>query len=143
MNLYAAITTTAMVSKPLTAGFDDPHGWILTLTAVSVVFGVLMLLWLIFGLLGKGFQRAEARRAAAAASSGHSAPDDRHSGPDDRHSGLVPESSPESAAIALALHLYLSETVHDAESYVITLKPASPENRWGQPGRNFRKTRKA
>ena len=140
MNLYAAITTTAMVSKTLTAGFDDPHGWILTLTAVSVVFGVLMLLWLIFGLLGKGFQRAEARRAAAAASSGHSAPDDRHS-------GLVPESSPapdpESAAIALALHLYLSETVHDAESYIITLKPASPENRWGQPGRNFRKTRKA
>lgn len=41
------------------------------------------------------------------------------------------------AAIAMALHLYMNENVHDKESYVITIK----ENRsdWDYKGQFFRK----
>ena len=126
-------TTAAYFAAPLSVGLDDPHGFVLTLTAVCVVFAVLMILWILFGLLGKGFQRAAARRSGAADI------------PADRHSGLVPESSSEAetaAAIATAIHLFLSDTVHDSESFVITLRGDGPGRAWSSPERNFRKTRK-
>ena len=133
-------TTAAYFAAPLSVGLDDPHGFVLTLTAVCVVFAVLMILWTLFGLLGKGFQRAAARRSDAAdIPAGHA------SGPGNRPSGLVPESSSEAetaAAIATAIHLYLSDTVHDSESFVITLRGDGPGRAWSSPERNFRKTRK-
>lgn len=99
----------------------DPHGWILTLTSISVVFGALILLWLIFSLLGKVFTRG----------------DDVIPGPT---GNLPPSGDPDAAvaaAIALALDSYLGDTVHDTESYRLTIRPA--ENPWASPGRNFRK----
>ena len=106
----------------------DPHGWILTLTSISVVFSALIILWIIFGILGKIFTRKKTPRSpdpvVAPALSGEG------------------EAGAETAAIALALHLYLSETVHDAESFVITINPSPEgENNWASPGRNFRKKR--
>ena len=37
------------------------------------------------------------------------------------HSGSNP-SEEEAAAIAMALHRYMNDTVHDTESYIITIK---------------------
>ena len=37
------------------------------------------------------------------------------------HSGSNP-SEEEAAAIGMALHQYLNDTVHDTESYIITIK---------------------
>ena len=118
-------TTAAYFAAPLSVGLDDPHGFVLTLTAVCVVFAVLMILWILFGLLGKGFQRAAARRSGAA-----DIPADHAS------------EAETAAAIATAIHLYLSDTVHDSESFVITLRGNGPGRAWSSPERNFRKTRK-
>ena len=94
---------------------NDPHGWILTLTSVSVVFFALIILWWMFAGIGKGFKRGQkasvkkdpdAETAAAIALA------------------LDMEADGDTyAAIAMALHLYLSDTVHDAESYTLTFSP--------------------
>ena len=91
---------------------QDPHGWILTLTSVCVVFSVLALLWLVFGLLGSGLRRKSVKADA-------------------------PEVA---AAITTALHLYLADTDQDRERLRLTIKPR--ESAWATPGRNFRKIRK-
>ena len=74
----------------------DPHGWIITLVSVSVVFCSLFLLYIAYTIVGK-------------------------------LSAEKPQKNEESggeteAAIALALHQYLNDTVHDEESYIITIK---------------------
>ncbi|MBR5699688.1 MAG: OadG family protein [Bacteroidales bacterium] len=106
----------------------DPHGWILTLTSISVVFSALIILWIIFGISGRAFQRRAAKAAQPV-----SEPIKPTAIPDEA------KESETAAAIALALHLYLSETVHDAESFVITVNSSGAENHWPSPGRNFRK----
>ena len=104
---------------------NDPHGWILTVTSVSVVFIALIILWWLFSSIGKGFTREkkahapkdadEATAAAIALALDMEADGDTY------------------AAIAMALHLYMTETVHDSESYTITFTPASVKHT------NFRK----
>ncbi|MGM9787213.1 MAG: OadG family protein [Candidatus Cryptobacteroides sp.] len=98
----------------------DPHGFIMTITAVAVVFGALIILYFFFGILGNFFSgrinlgRIFRRRkgkgkedeiAAAIAMALN-----------DELSGEV------HAAIGLALNEYLDDTVHDYESYIITIK---------------------
>ncbi len=95
---------------------NDPHGWILTVTSVSVVFAALIILWWLFSAIGKGFKKTqkapakkdpdEATAAAIALALDMEADGDTY------------------AAIAMALHLYMNETVHDSESYTITFTPA-------------------
>lgn len=112
----------------------DPHGWTLTLTSVSVVFGALLILMIIFTISGntfsgkyrrskKGTPSPEEAAAIAMALSEYT------SGEDD-----------EAAAIGLALHLFLSEEAHDTESYRITITSSTPL--WGDKTKNFRKTLK-
>ena len=125
---------------------QDPHGWILTVTAIAVVFGVLLLLWLIFALLGMLFTRKKKADPAG---------DDNAAGPSglpDRHSRACPGNlSPSlAAAIAVAIERYRAEStgetedgaLHDTESYRITIHPDDTPGPWGAPGRNFRKTPK-
>ncbi len=98
----------------------DPQGWIMTLTSICVVFAVLILLWFIYSLVGKAFSgkfRSSVPKVAGA-------------------KGMSPEvaaaiamalekenNSEVNAAIALALHQYMNDTVHDQESFVLTIKP--------------------
>ena len=42
------------------------------------------------------------------------------------------------AAIALALHLELGATAHDAESFVLTIRP-TPNSAWHNPADGFRR----
>ena len=44
------------------------------------------------------------------------------------------------AAIALAMDLYFNDTVHDAESFVLTLRPKEGSD-WNDKKQNFRRDR--
>lgn len=95
----------------------DPHGWVVTLIAVGVVFLSLLVLFGAYSLIGalcnpsqvsKQFVRKLRRRLARRT---------RAAGEGDG------TSDPEvAAAIALALHLYEEENAHDEESYILTIK---------------------
>ena len=132
----------------------DPHGWILTLVSVSVVFSALAILWFFFWLL---FERPAKKRSL------DSARDDKKSARkgnpviSTKAKGRMEKSTPDGevaaaialaldmeesgdlyAAIALALHLELGATAHDAESFVLTIRP-NPASAWNDPADSFRR----
>ena len=123
----------------------DPHGWILSLTSVSVVFAALALLWFLFWLL---FDRQARNKEGRN--------NERRHINERRHSRLDRESSPDAqiaaaialaldmeqdgdtyAAIATAVHLYLSDTVHDTEPGILTIRRTN--SNWNNKALNFRK----
>ena len=104
----------------------DPHGGVLTLTSVSVVFAALLILLIIFTIMGNVFSgkcksSIDADTAAAIAMAL-----DLECGDDGT-----------AAAIATAIHLYLEDSVHDSESFVITITPRSSS--WNNKKDMFRK----
>ena len=115
----------------------DPHGWTLTLIAVSTVFCALLILYFIYSCIGKaansrvpGVKRFRRRRKTSAVPDAETAAAITLA--------LEAEAGGEvNAAIALALHLHFNETVHDAEPGIITIAPR--RGGWGQPVNNFRK----
>ncbi len=121
----------------------DPHGWILTVVSVSVVFSALAILWFLFWVL---FDRPAKKKAVAA--KGDVSPKKK------KHVVLNgSEESAVAAAIALALdmeqggdtyaaisaaiHLYLTEAVHDAEPGIITIR--RKESEWNDKKLNLRR----
>ena len=115
----------------------DPHGWTLTLISVSVVFGALIILYIIYTLLG-GFmsgafkQKWEKRRKVRPAS-----PDAETAAAIALALSLEDGGDEVAAAIAVALELALCDEAHDAESYVITF--ARPGGSWADKRATFRK----
>lgn len=117
---------------------QDPHGWILSITSVSVVFTALAILWFLFWAL---FERPAKRKAAPK----KAAPVRKASGSavDAETAAAIAlaldmeQGGDTYAAIALALHLYLSDTVHDQESFVLTFSSAGP-SAWSSKEQNFR-----
>ena len=114
----------------------DPHGWTLTLISVGVVFSALIVLYFIYNFSGNIFsgkykRKPKAPKAAKGAPSGEVAAAIAMA--------LNAEAGGETeAAIATALHLYLSESVHDFEPGFITLKHTT--SAWDDRQFNFRKT---
>lgn len=123
---------------------NDPHGYTLTVVSISVVFLALLILFGIYNLSGKffsgqiklrnPFKRSDKPARAAALTA---------AGNEEEIAlaiamALQAECGGEAeAAIALALHRYLSESAHDAEPFVITLQPRrSP---WSDKSKLFRK----
>lgn len=123
---------------------NDPHGYTLTIVSISVVFLALLILFAIYNFSGKIFsgqiklrnpfkREPKALKAAALPAGGR----------EDEIAAAIAmalqaECSGEvEAAIALALHRFLSESMHDAEPFVITLKPRS--SAWNDKSNNFRK----
>ena len=121
----------------------DPHGWILTVVSVSVVFCALALLWFLFWVL---FDRPAKKKTASAAP-----------GMTKGKRPVIPSDSEESevaaaialaldmetggdtyAAIATAVHLYLADTVHDIEPGIVTIRRS--ESAWNNKSLNFRKS---
>ena len=88
----------------------DPYGFIMLVTCAGVVFVALILLYIIYKYMGKFHTRKSAEKQAPAAQSAKKAGKD----------GLTPETA---LAIAMALHSYFNDTVHDQESFVLTIKP--------------------
>ena len=143
-DLNAASKAEAMKEK-------DPHGGILSLVAVSVVFSALAILWFLFWLFfdrpakkaaaaknqpPKPKKEKKAKKAALAAAQPGEVSDeiaavialamDMDQGGDDY------------AAIAMAMHLYFSDAVHDAESFVLTMRPKEG-SAWNDKKQIFRK----
>lgn len=99
----------------------DPHGYTMTIIAVSVVFLALIILFLCYSLIGylctRKFHFFKRRKKAA-----------KGKKPDAETAAAIAlalkmaNGNETEAAIATALHLYLSESVHDQESYIITIR---------------------
>lgn len=109
----------------------DPHGWTLSVIAVSVVFSALLILFLIYNLSGNIFtgkykRKPKARDAETAAAIALALELNRT---DD----AVP------AAIAMALHLHLGSGIHDSEPGIITIK-RNPASGWNDKALLFRRT---
>ncbi|MBO7396953.1 MAG: OadG family protein, partial [Bacteroidales bacterium] len=118
-------------SKAQQMAISDPHGFTLAVVSIAVVFSALAILWFLFWLL---FERRAARKAAPAAKRGT---------PDGEVAAAIAlaldmeESGDDYAAIAAALHLYLSESVHDLEPGFVTIR-RTPSG-WDNKALGFRK----
>lgn len=112
-------------SKAQVMGRKDPHGFILALVSITVVFCALAILWGLFILLfriveGKKKKEPSAEEAAAI--------------------GLaldMEDNGEVYAAIAAAVDRYLGETAHDAEPFVVTIRPRT--SAWNDKKQLFRK----
>ncbi|MBR0500685.1 MAG: OadG family protein [Bacteroidales bacterium] len=103
-------TLVDKAAKPDRMKEIDPYGWILALTAMSVVFLALILLYFIFKAIGNANIKAGKKRSAAA------------SGTDVKESAYGEVPGEVYAAIATAMHLYQQDDEnHDEESFVVTL----------------------
>ncbi len=115
----------------------DPHGWTLALIAVSTVFTALVILYFIYGTIGKvanskvpGMKRIKKIRRKG------SAPDAETAAA--IAMALEAENGGEvNAAIAMALHLYFNDSVHDIEPGIITFAPRVTS--WNDKTLTFRK----
>lgn len=111
----------------------DPHGGILSVVSVSVVFSALALLWFLFWLLFDRRAKKQAQPKAAKAPKGT---------PDGEVAAAIAlaldmeQDGDVYAAIATAVHLYLSDAVHDVEPGIVTIRrTGSP---WNNKSLNFR-----
>jgi len=120
---------------------QDPHGFVLTLIAVMVVFIALLILAFIFGWIGnaskralEGGPKATKKEKTKKAKPGEMTPEIAAA----ISMALSQEFGGEVyAAIALALDDYLSGGIHDLESMIITIKP-STGSQWADKTQNFR-----
>ena len=128
MNSYLMLllqVSPSVLEKSAEMAEKDPHGGIITLVSVSVVFSALVILYFAYTLVGKivngswklsGMKKEKAVKAAA-----RKAPSAEEAAA--IALALDQEMNGEAyAAITLALHQYLNDTVHDMESYIITIK---------------------
>ena len=113
----------------------DPHGWVLTLISVCVVFFALAILAFIFTAIGKAGGREKPAKAPVR-KGGKGAPTPEVTAA--IAMALSHEDGEEvCAAIAMALEEYMGG-VHDEESFVITIKP-TPGSAWAGKEQGFRK----
>ena len=106
----------------------DPYGGVLTIVSISVVFGALLILLIIFsitgGIFSGKFNRHKTPSAEEAAAIALAL--------DMEQDGAV------YAAIAAAVVLYLGQSVHDSESYTLTIRQ-DPSSAWKDKRLTFRK----
>ena len=100
----------------------DPHGAIITLVSVSVVFVALVILYFAYTLVGKAINsswKPSLTKKAKKPQKGVPSAEEAAAialALDQEMNGEV------YAAISLALHQYMNDNVHDMESYIITIK---------------------
>ena len=113
-----------VVRKSAEMAARDPHGIIITVVSVAVVFTALVVLYFAYTFVGKAVNgkfdwKSLACRFKRKAVKG--APSEEEAAA--IAMALDQELNGETyAAIGLALHQYLNDTVHDNESYIITIK---------------------
>lgn len=144
--------TTSLCNIVLTAGADrmaatDPHGWTLTIISVGVVFIALIILYGLYSLSGKVFSgelKADAKRAARAGKRLTRAvmPGTHRESPDEVAAAIalaldMEQDGDTYAAIATAVHLYLSDSVHDIEPGIVTI--TRKDSAWNSKELTFRK----
>ena len=118
---------------------QDPHGWVLTLIAVMVVFTALLILAFIFGWIGnfhKGAKTEKPKKVKRAKKAKAGEIDTEIAAA--IAMALSQEFGGEVyAAIAMALHDYLGSGIHDQESFILTINP-TPGSTWADKAQNFR-----
>lgn len=100
----------------------DPHGFIITIVSVSVVFVALIILYLAYEVIGKlasGKIRMPQLGRRKTSIQSNPSPEEAAAIAIALDQELNAETH---AAIAMAMHLYMNDTVHDTESYIITIK---------------------
>ena len=108
----------------------DPHGWTLTIISVSVVFIALIILYCLYSLSGKVFSGELKARV-------------RKKDPQEDVAAAIAlaldmeQDGDTYAAIATAVHLYLSDTVHDTEPGIVTT--VRKDSGWNNKSLSFRK----
>lgn len=103
MNIITILQVTEnVVRKSAELAERDPHGLMITLVSVTVVFAALVILYCAYTLIGKTVNLRWKKDKPA------SAKDE------------IPEEV--QAVIGLALYQHLNETAHDNESYIITIR---------------------
>ena len=129
----------------LTAGADrmlqtDPHGWTLTLISVSVVFVALIILYFLYTLSGNIFS-GKVKLPSGQKKSSKTRDMDAVALAIALALDAETSSEETEAAIATALHLYMSDAVHDVEQGFITIR-RNPASNWAEKQFNFRKSTK-
>ncbi|MBE6227364.1 MAG: hypothetical protein E7120_00630 [Bacteroidales bacterium] len=125
MNTFMLLQVSEnVVRKSAEMAARDPHGIIITVVSVAVVFTALVVLYFAYTFVGKAVNgkvdwKSLVRRFKRKAAKG--APSEEEVAA--IAMALDQELNGETyAAIGLALHQYLNDTVHDNESYIITIK---------------------
>ena len=132
--------TTFLYNFILTVGSDkmavtDPHGWTLTIISVSVVFSALIILYFLYSLSGNIFsgkfkRERKPKKAKGGKMDGEMAAaiamalDAELAGDDE-------------VAAAVALYLYLNDSVHDVEPGFVTISRSS--GKWSDKSLTFRR----
>ena len=114
-----------VVRKSAEMAARDPHGIIITVVSVAVVFTALVVLYFAYTFVGKAvngkYDWKSLVRHFKRKSKGKGMPSEEEAAA--IAMALDQELNGETyAAIGLALHQYLNDTVHDNESYIITIK---------------------
>lgn len=116
----------------------DPHGFILTIVSVSVVFLSLAILWFLFTSLFKDKSKQTKKEAAPKKkASSKDVPMDDATALAIALALEMEQGGDDIAAIAMALHLHLTQSVHDAESFVVTFQQGN-SSAWRNKQLNFR-----
>lgn len=128
MNMIMLLQASeSVIRKSAEMAEKDPHGAIITIVSVSVVFCSLIILYFAYTFIGRlssgGLRINLPKRKDKTASKA------RKSGmPTDEEAAAIAlaldqELNGEAyAAIGMALHQYFNDTIHDNESYLITIK---------------------
>ena len=125
MNTFALLQASEnVVTKSAEMAVRDPHGLIITLVSVAVVFSALVILYFAYAFIGKTVNgRFDLRsmfpcrkRAVTAGIPSKAEAAAIAMALDQELNGEV------YAAIGMAMHQYMNDTIHDTESYIITIK---------------------
>ncbi len=119
---------------------EDKHGFVLTLVSVSVVFCALLVLWWLFSLLGKVSGGKKSCGCSCISKGKKNGKTGTELTPEVTAAiGLALDQEMNGevyAAIATALHLYMEDSVHDRESFVLTIR--HKDSNWNNKEQNFR-----
>ncbi|MBR0078268.1 MAG: OadG family protein [Bacteroidales bacterium] len=129
---------------------NDPHGIAMALTSMSIVFGVLFIIFLVLKVFAYYSKKEQAKKEAKEAKKKEqvkaSAPASKDGKPTDEelaaitaalHQANIGGSDEETVAIAMALYFYLY-TNHDYESEVLTFGDDAEHSTWAQKHFNFK-----
>lgn len=129
MNTFTLLQFSETVAaKSADMAAKDPHGAIITLVSVSMVFIALILLFFAYTFIGNISSGKWNLKKLLPVRKKKSVPVKSGEGMSDEVAAAIAMAldkefgSETYAAIGMALHQYFNDTVHDLESYIITIK---------------------
>ena len=128
MNTFILLQASAKVAeKSAEMLARDPHGAIITLVSVTVVFSALIVLYYAYTFIGK-LSSGELKLTLPKRKQKAVKPVNADGAPTPEVAAAIAlaldsEMNGEVyAAIGMAMHQYMNDTVHDMESYIITIR---------------------